>query len=118
MYAVAVNQQGATSMSFVDTGQLEIRERLPGWRGRHFDSASMTFGYWSFEAGSSVHEHHHPQEEVWHIVEGELEVTVGGETRRIGPGMAAIVPANTPHSVRALKSGRAIVVDHPVREDF
>jgi len=36
------------------------RERLPGWHGRHFDSASMTFGPWEFEAAASIHEHRHP----------------------------------------------------------
>jgi quercetin dioxygenase-like cupin family protein len=33
------------------------------------------------------------------------------------PGVVAIVPPNTPHSVRALTDGRAIIVDHPVRWD-
>ena len=51
-------------MPFVNVADLTEVERLPGWRGRHFDSASMTFGYWEFDAGSSIHEHSHPQEEV------------------------------------------------------
>ena len=49
------------------------------------------------------------------MIEGELEVTVGGETRVAGPGMVAIVPAGVAHSVRALTDGKAIVVDWPVR---
>jgi quercetin dioxygenase-like cupin family protein len=104
-------------MPFVDTSELPARERLPGWRGRHFDSAHMTFGHWEFNAGSTIHEHAHPQEEVWEVVEGELEITVDGVTATVQPGNAAIVPPNTPHSVRALSDGRAIVVDHPLRPD-
>jgi len=104
-------------MSFVDTRQLQIVERLPGWRARLFNSANMTFAHYEFDAGASIHAHHHPQEEVWNVIEGELEVTVGGETRVAGPGCVAIVPANTPHSVKALTDGRAIIVDHPVRGD-
>jgi quercetin dioxygenase-like cupin family protein len=75
----------------------------------------MTFAYWDFRKGSDIHAHDHPQEEVWHVIEGELEVTVAGETHRAGPGMAAIVPPNTTHSVVALTDGRAIVVDYPLR---
>lgn len=52
------------------------------------------------------------------MVEGELEVTSAGEPRRAGPGQVAVVPPNTPHAVRALSDGRAIVVDHPLRWDM
>jgi unsaturated pyranuronate lyase len=103
---------------FVNVGDLPEIERLPGWRGRHFDSASMTFGYWEFDAGSSIHEHSHPQEEVWLVIEGELDLTVGGEARTAGPGGAAIVPPGVRHSVLARTDGRALAVDHPVRADL
>jgi quercetin dioxygenase-like cupin family protein len=102
-------------MTFVDTRTLQTTERLPGWRGRYFDSPSMTFGYYEFDAGSSIHEHYHPQEEVWHVIEGELEITIDGVTQRSTAGLVGIVPANTPHAVRAISDGRAIVVDHPLR---
>jgi len=105
-------------MPVVDTRELTLRDKLPGWRGRIFHSATMTFAHWDFDAGSSIHEHLHPQEEVWHVLEGELEVTIGGAAHRAGPGMVAIVPPNTPHSVKALSNGKAIVADQPVRSDF
>ena len=104
-------------MPFLDTHEIEPYERRPGWRGRTFHSPSMTFANWEFDAGSTIHEHHHPQEEVWQVIEGELEVTIGGETQVAGPGMVAIVPADTPHSVRALTDGKAMVVDWPLRDD-
>jgi hypothetical protein len=43
-------------MAFIDTNQLKVIERLPGWKGRYFDSANMTFGRYVFEAGASIHE--------------------------------------------------------------
>lgn len=104
-------------MPFIDTRDLEVIERKPGWRGRYFDSPSMTFANWEFDKGSSIHEHFHPQEEVWQIIEGQLEVTIDGVTQIAGPGMVAIVPANTRHSVVALSDGKAIVVDYPLRRD-
>ena len=103
-------------MSFVEIQTLPEVERKPGWKGRYFDSPSMTFAHFEFDAGSSIHEHFHEQEEVWTIIEGELDMTIAGVTRRIGPGFAAVVPADTLHAVRALSNGKAIIVDHPLRE--
>ena len=103
-------------MTFIDTNQLPVVERKPGWRGRYFDSPSMTFAHYEFDAGSSIHEHFHPEEEVWQIVEGELEITIDGVTKRLVPGFVGIVPPNTRHSVKAISSGKAIIVDYPLRE--
>jgi quercetin dioxygenase-like cupin family protein len=107
--------QEEISMAFIDTGSLPVVERLPGWRGRYFDSPSMTFAHYEFDAGASIHEHFHPQEEVWEVLEGELEVTIAGVTTRVGAGSVGIVPPNTPHAVRAITRGKAIVVDTPLR---
>src|SRR5208282_3097174 len=102
-------------MPFIDTSELKTIERLPGWKGRYFDSYNMTFGHYVFAAGSKIHEHSHPNEEVWNVIEGQLEVTIGNESRLAGPGCVAVVPPNTFHSVRAISNGRAIVVDHALR---
>ena len=61
-------------MPFIDTKQLSVKEPLPGWKGRFLNSENMTFGYYTVAAGASIHEHFHPNEEVWHIIEGEFEV--------------------------------------------
>jgi quercetin dioxygenase-like cupin family protein len=103
---------------FVDTKDLEVKEPLPGWKGRYFHSENMTFAYYDFTAGASIHEHSHSNEEAWHVIEGELEVTIGGETRVAGPGSVGLVPSDEPHSVRALSDGRAIVVDLGVRDSI
>jgi quercetin dioxygenase-like cupin family protein len=105
-------------MPFIDTDKLNVIERHPGWKGRYFDSDSMTFGHYLFEAGASIHEHSHPNEEVWNVIDGELEVTIGAETVTAGPGFVAIVPPNTLHSVRVIRTGRAIVVDYPLRPEM
>ena len=102
-------------MPFIDTNQLPSYERRPGWVGRTFHSPSMTFAHWAFTAGADIHRHRHEQEEVWEVIEGELEVTVGDETQVAGPGMVAIVPAHTPHAVVARTDSRAIVIDYPLR---
>jgi quercetin dioxygenase-like cupin family protein len=105
-------------MPFVDTSGLKVTERLPGWRGRYFHSTSMTFAHYDFTEGASIHEHYHPQEEVWEVIEGELEVTIDGQAHVARAGVVAIVPGDVRHSVRALTNGRAIIVDYPLRHDL
>jgi quercetin dioxygenase-like cupin family protein len=105
-------------MPFVDTSNLKVTERLPGWSGCYFHSASMTFAHYEFKRGSSIHEHFHPQEEVYEVIEGELELTIDGEMQIVRQGLVAIVPSNARHSVKALTDGRAVIVDSPPRREF
>jgi quercetin dioxygenase-like cupin family protein len=105
-------------MAFLSPDAMKRSERLPGWHGRYWRSAEMSFAHYDVDAGSSIHEHHHPHEEVWVVIEGELEVTIGGETRKAGPGCVAVVPPDVHHSVRALTAARAVIANHPIREDF
>jgi len=105
-------------MPFVDTSSLRVIERLPGWRGRYFHSPSMTFAHYDFVRGASIHEHFHPQEEVYEVIEGELEVTIDGVAQVARPGLVAIIPSGVRHSVKALTDGRAIIVDYALRPDF
>jgi quercetin dioxygenase-like cupin family protein len=105
-------------MPFVDTSRLEVIERLPGWHGRYFHSASMTFAHYEFRRGASIHEHCHPQEEVYEVIEGELEVAIDGVAQIARAGLVAIVPGDVRHSVKALTDGRAIIVDYPRRGGF
>ena len=105
-------------MPFLDTSGLKVVERLPGWKGRFFHTATMTFADYEFTAGSTIHEHFHPEEEVYEVIAGELEMFVDDVAQIARPGIVAIVPSNTRHSVRALTDGRVIIVDHPARPEF
>lgn len=105
-------------MPFLDTRTLRVTERLPGWHGRYFHSANMTFAHYDFVKGAAIHEHFHPEEEVYEVIEGELEITIDGATQVARPGIVAIIPSNARHSVKALTDGRAIIVDHPTRPEF
>ncbi len=102
-------------MGFIDTNDLPVREPRPGFQGRFFHSEHMTFSYYSITAGADVARHRHHNDEVWHVLDGELEVTVAGEVRVLRAGEAAVVPPNVEHAARAITDCRAIVADHPVR---
>ena len=68
-------------MPLIDTMALRVVERLPGWKGRYFYSDKMAFAHYEFVKGASIHEHYHPQEEVYEVIEGELEVTARRRSR-------------------------------------
>lgn len=105
-------------MPFIGPREMKTGEPLPGWKGRFWRSASMSFAHYDAATGCSIHEHHHPNEEVWVVIEGRFEVTIGGETRLAAAGDVAVVPADVSHSVRVLQGGRALVANHPIRGDF
>jgi hypothetical protein len=71
------------SVCLVDTSSLDVIERLRGWYGRYFHSPSMTSRTTASRAGASIHEHFHPQKEVYEVVEGELEVTIDGAVQTV-----------------------------------
>ena len=102
-------------MSIVDVPNLDAGEPLPGWHDRYFQSETMSFAYYDVDQGAAIHEHFHPEEEVWHIVAGSLEFTVAGETFVAAAGTAAVIPPDAPHLVKALTDARVIIANHPVR---
>jgi quercetin dioxygenase-like cupin family protein len=102
-------------MTFIDTNHLNVKEPRAGWKGRFFHSQNMTFAYYAVAAGAWIHEHSHANDEVWNVIDGELEIKIAAETQVAGPGGAVVVPPDTAHSVKALTDARAVVVDYPRR---
>jgi mannose-6-phosphate isomerase-like protein (cupin superfamily) len=106
-------------VAFIDASEMVRSAPLRGWSGRFFHSENMTFAHWDIAADAAdLHEHEHLQEEVWNVVEGQVVLVVGGCEKRLGPGMAAVVAPNTPHSVKPVGACRVIVTDYPVRHDL
>ncbi len=92
---------------------------LPGVQIKevHLDNLMMT--WMEFEPGSILPEHTHPHEQISLIVEGSMELIVGGATRLLKKGDVAVVPSNTPHRARTLDE-HTVAIDawHPVRKDY
>ena len=104
-------------MPFVDDQEMLSGAPLPGWQGRFFHSENMTFALWTIDAGAAdLHEHHHEQEEVWNVVEGEVLLVVDGVEHVVRAGSAAVVPPDTPHAARPRGACRVVVTDFPQRE--
>ena len=106
-------------MPFIRQEEMVRGSPLAGWSGRFFHSENMTFAHWDIaDDAVDLHEHRHPQEEVWNVVAGYALLVVGGEEFRLGPGDAAVIPPDTPHRVKVLGACRAVIADFPLRPDL
>ncbi len=106
-------------MSFVTLAALPVKEIFDGKvRGHYAHLDHMTVGEVHLNANTTVPIHRHPHEQVTYIIDGQFEFTVGDKTTVLKPGMAAIIPGNTPHGGRTLTACRVLDVFSPVREDY
>ena len=105
-------------MPFLKLEELPIKQPFPGFKVRFVHSATMTFAHWNIEAGAFLPEHSHPHEQVANVIQGEFELTINGETRRLGPGSVGIIPSNAVHSGRAITRCHIIDAFYPIREDY
>ena len=105
-------------MPFIDFNQAPHLKVWDGIHGPIFHSDDLTFGHFILEKGAIVREHQHMQEQWTHVIEGELEFTLDGETKLLTSGMVAHMPSNVPHSAIAISRCKVIDCFRPVREDF
>lgn len=105
-------------MPFIDFNRIPHSRIWDGIHGALANSDSLTFGHVIVEEGAILPEHHHLHEQWTHVLEGELEFTMGNETKIMSSGITAHVPSNLPHSARALTRVKLIDCFLPVREDF
>ncbi len=64
--------------------------------------ATGTVTLFAFDEGQRLSEHTAPFDAIAHVLEGESEITVSGKPLRPEAGEAVLLPANQPHSVKAL----------------
>lgn len=61
-----------------------------------------TVTLFAFDEGEGLSEHTAAFDAVAHMLEGEAEITVSGKALRTTAGDAVLMPANQPHSLKAL----------------
>jgi quercetin dioxygenase-like cupin family protein len=67
------------------------------------DTKAGTITLFSFDVGQSLSEHTAPYDAVVQIVDGEAEITIGGNAVYASEGNMVIMPANIPHALQATK---------------
>jgi quercetin dioxygenase-like cupin family protein len=89
---------------------------LPGndvsrtFEGGAHGPSSVSFFIVHNHPGQGPKLHHHPYDETFIILEGNVKVQVGEETIDGGPGDIVIGPPNIPHGFTNLGPGRARLV--------
>jgi quercetin dioxygenase-like cupin family protein len=93
-------------------------EFLPGFTGRFVHGEQSTLSFVDIKQGCRLPEHKHPHEQITHIVEGELEMIIGGEKFIFTPGTVHVIPSNVPHSAYAITDCKVIDAFSPARDDY
>jgi len=71
--------------------------------------ATGTVTLFSFDEGQGLSEHTAPFDAVAHLLEGEAEIAVSGKPLRTKAGEAVLMPANQPHSLKALSKFKMLL---------
>jgi quercetin dioxygenase-like cupin family protein len=97
---------------------IPAKEIRPGFFGKMVHGEASTLAFWDIRKGSVLLEHHHVHEQTTYIVEGELEMMIGGEKYLLTPGMVHVITSETPHSAVAITDCKVIDSFSPARDDY
>src|SRR5438309_12039701 len=92
-------------MPFYNWGEMKrsvISPQYSAAEGPTIKGAKVEVGRYRFAAGNGAKPHKHPEEQVINVLSGKVRVRIGGEERVLGPGGAALIPANTEHQASAV----------------
>jgi quercetin dioxygenase-like cupin family protein len=69
-------------------------------------------------AGSQMPEHRHAQEQIVHILEGQMRLIVDGVPRELSAGDSFYLASNVPHGVETVLETRVLDTFSPPRDDY
>ncbi|MGZ4928604.1 MAG: cupin domain-containing protein [Halobacteriota archaeon] len=66
------------------------------------DTNAGTITLFAFDAGQGLSEHTAPYDAVVQIIDGDAEITIGGNAVHAYEGNMVVIPANIPHALQAI----------------
>lgn len=106
-------------MTFCDIENRGTKELAPGVLMRSFWGEQTTLAVVDLAPNAVVPPHSHPAEQSGIVVNGRIVLTIGEETREIGPGACYIIPGNVQHSlVVGDEPAKLMEVFAPLREEL
>lgn len=106
-------------MYFFEPHELKEKEIAPGVKIRTISGEKMLISLVDLNPHSEVPLHNHPHEQVGIILEGEMEFTIGNETRICKKGDTYVIPGGVMHGVKVLeKPAVALDIFSPPREEY
>ncbi len=64
----------------------------------------------AFDTGQDLSEHTSPFDALVLVLQGALDLTIGGQAVRATPGTIVVMPADVPHALEALEPTRMLLV--------
>ncbi|MCX8181821.1 MAG: cupin domain-containing protein [Candidatus Methanomethyliaceae archaeon] len=74
------------------------------------DKEAGSVTVFAFDVGQGLSEHTAPYDALVYVLEGEAEVNINGKGHKLSEGEYIIMPANKPHSLRALSRFKMLLV--------
>jgi len=102
----------------MNLNEIPSKEIMPGYHGKMIHSENMSIAFWEVEKDAKVPEHSHFNEQIMHVLEGEFEFTLNGETKVYHPGDLVVIPSWATHGGKALTPCKLLDVFSPVREEY
>ncbi len=106
-------------MYFHDPSKRKAIQIVPGFQGRTFWGENLMLVVVTIDAMASLPEHSHPHEQAGLVVKGELELTIGGESKLLAPGDVYMIPSGVRHSaVAGSEPVQVLDIFTPTRDDL
>lgn len=71
---------------------------------------SGTMTLFAFDRGQGLSEHTAPFDAAVYILDGEAEISIGGEKKHAATGEMVVMPANIPHALQARQRFKMLLV--------
>ena len=69
-----------------------------------------TVTLFAFGEGQGLSEHSTPHDALVHVLDGIVEIHIGGTPHRVNGGEALLLPANIPHALSAVTSFKMLLI--------
>ncbi len=106
-------------MPFYDASEVDRNEIAPGVTIRTMWGDKVMMSLVETAPHAVVPNHTHPHEQAGLVLQGEVDFTIGGETKRVKQGEAYLIPGDVPHSLVG-SDGWSLALDifSPPREEY
>src|SRR4051794_39662159 len=104
-YLDAPGEPSAEPGRFVRVDEITPLLLVSGLEFRPVTTETVMTNFVRIEPNAQLATHHHVEQQIAIVLAGELELTVGGETRVMRPGECVVIPPHVPHGGAAGPDG-------------
>lgn len=100
---------------FISLDKIGLKELIKDAFAGFLSTTNLTLAYTDMKAGVEIPLHHHVEEAIDIVLEGELEMQIGDRTGILTHGMVSIVPPDVEHRAKALSDCKVVTIFYPQR---